>query len=265
MKVITTVNEKGGVGKTTCAVHIAAGLAIKGMRVVLIDADPQGHAALTLGISKEPCLYDLLVRNAPFKTVLRYVSSEIYERPGEPVKGQLFVIPSNVETRNIANSINDAYAVARRMQELKQAQVDVVLFDTPPTPSLLHGSIYIATDAVIYPTKLEALSFDGLSESFQHREQSDIFRAQQGKAGITNMGIIPTMYNASTLEHRENLADLRSNFGELVWEPIPTSTVWTEYTRLQRPVWTFAARTKAAAHAWDLVTHAEGALAYVGS
>ena len=76
MKVITLLNEKGGVAKTTMAVHAAAGLAIKGYKVVLIDADAQGHATIALGRQKEPGFYDLIVRGAPFDKVLRRINPE---------------------------------------------------------------------------------------------------------------------------------------------------------------------------------------------
>ena len=87
MKIITLLNEKGGVGKTTLATHIAAGLAFRGFRVVLVDADPQGHATVALGLPKEPGLYDLLVRDAPFKSVLRFIPAQVYQVGEEPPKG----------------------------------------------------------------------------------------------------------------------------------------------------------------------------------
>src|SRR5690242_15083890 len=98
MKIITLLNEKGGVGKTTLAVHIAAGLAARGERVVLVDADAQGHATVMLGMSNEPALHDLLVREASFKDTLRFVAPEVYAPYGES-KGQLFLLPGDTETR----------------------------------------------------------------------------------------------------------------------------------------------------------------------
>src|SRR5438552_3934377 len=123
MKVVTLLNEKGGVGKSTLATHIAAGLAIHGKKVLLVDADPQGHATVMLGLDKDSGLYDLLVRpqKFQFKDVMRFVDPETYSSPTEPSKGQLFVIPSNIETRNIANNISDAFAIRKRFRALEKS------------------------------------------------------------------------------------------------------------------------------------------------
>lgn len=262
MKTISFVNEKGGVGKSASAVHVACGLAATGLRVVLCDADPQGHAGLMLGKAKEPGLYDLLVRKAPFKNVLRFVSPEVYEQPGKTVKGQLFLLPSNVLTSRIATSINDVFAVAHRFRELREG-VDIVIFDTPPTPSLLHGSIYMTTDAILYPTKLDALSFDGLVESLRHREESDVSRVQRGMSEIKMLGVIPTMYRKNTAEHADNLTELRGNFGDLVWEPLAQATVWESAARIGRTVWNAAPKTKPAKEAWRMVEQMREVLAHV--
>lgn len=259
MKVITLLNEKGGVGKTTLAIHIAAGLAIRGYRVVLTDADPQGHATLSLGVKKEPGLYDLLVRGSPFKEVLRAAPVERYQVPDYKPKGQLFVVPSNVETRSIPIQISDAFAVEDRFRELEDA-VDVVIFDTSPTPSLLHGSIYLATDAIIYPTKCEFLSFDGLVESLTHRQMIQPTRERWGLSKIEIMGIVPTMYRSATLVHQENLNKLKSRFGKLVWPEIIMRTIWAEASSVGQLVYQFAPDSNAAREAWNLVDRVEIAI-----
>lgn len=259
MKTICLLNEKGGVGKTTLTTHIAAGLAIRGCRVVLVDADPQGHATFALGLREEPGLYELLVRDAAFKDVLRYVPPQNYGVPGEAVAGQLFVVPSNVETRNIANSISDSFKVKQTLAQLEDA-IDVVIFDTSPTPSLLHGSIYMATDGIIYPTTCEILSFDGLAKSMVHRQQAQVARLHFGLHEIALMGIVPTMYRSNTLEHKENLRSLRERFGKLVWDPLPQRTIWAEAVNARRPVFSFAPESKSARDAWKLVDRVEGVL-----
>ncbi len=256
MKTLTLINEKGGVGKTTLATHLAAGLTIRGYRVVLADADPQGHATVTMGHEKGPGMYDLLVRGASFREVLRPVSPEFFAVPGHPVKGQLYVVPSNVETRSIPIQISDAFAVADRFRELENL-VDVVIFDTSPTPSLLHGSIYLATDAIIYPTKCEFLSFDGLVESFNHREMIQPTRDRWGLKNIAVMGIVPMMYRASTIVHQENLNKLKSKYAHLVWPEVAMRTLWAEASTVGQMIYRFAPDSGAARDAWHIVDRVE--------
>lgn len=258
MKVITLLNEKGGVAKTTMAVHAAAGLAIKGYRVVLIDADAQGHATIALGLKKEPGFYDLIVREANFQDILRRVPPERYCLPEEAaeIQGDLLLIPSNVETRSISQNISDAFAVLKRVLQLREA-VDYVIFDTSPTPSLTHASIYMATDAIVMPTKLEAWSFDGLRESMAHKDQFQPIRQQYNLGAIKLYGIVPTLVRRGTLEHDTNLEVLRERFGDLVWDPIPQRTIWSEAATAKRTVFSLAPGSKTAADAWNFVNKLE--------
>ena len=259
MYVITLLNEKGGVGKTTLAIHIAAGLACRGARVMMIDGDPQGHATVRFGLKKEAGLYDLLVRNAEFDEVVRAVPGERFGIPGERLpSGVLWVVPSNVETRNIAGSISDADLLALRLDEVRDL-VDVVVIDTSPTPSLLHGAFYTATDAILYPTKLTFTSFDGLVESIRRRMAADKTRAAKwGLPEIHVAGIVPVEYRSQTIEQQANLGELKKQFGRLVWEPIPQRTIWTESESLALPVYTIEPNSAAAGDAWELVDRVEG-------
>lgn len=256
MKILTLINEKGGVGKTTLAIHIAAGLAMRGYRVILADADAQGHATVSFGLAKEPGMYDLLVRGSPFQEVLKPVNPETFAPSSKHVKGQLYVVPSNVETRSIPIQISDAFAVVDRFKELHDL-VDIVVFDTSPTPSLLHGSIYLATDSIIYPTKCEYLSFDGLVESFAHRDMMKQTRSRWGLSEISVMGIVPTMFRASTLVHQENLTKLKSRYGDLVWPEMYMRTIWAESSTVGQLVYKFAPESSAARDMWAIVDRVE--------
>ena len=260
MHVITLLNEKGGVGKTTLATHIGAGLAVRGLRVMIIDADPQGHATVSLGMSKQPGLYDLLVRNAPFNRVALRVPSENFQIPEQKVEGALFVIPSNVETRAIPMMTSDGMIVLKRLDELENV-VDVIIFDTSPTPSLLHASIYMATHSIIYPTECEYLSLDGLVHSLQHKDQVQPSRKQWGLNNIDIMGIVPMKYRESTVLHNRNLELLHQQFGEKVWKPLALRTIWGEASLMRRPVFHLAPESKAADEVWGVVKRVEEAIA----
>jgi chromosome partitioning protein len=253
MQMITLLNEKGGVGKTTQAVHIAAGLAVMGKRVVLVDADAQGHATISYGLAKEPGLYDLLVRDADFQTILRTVPQERYAYPGEVGGGALYVVPSNVETRSIANGVgDDLWLFQERFAEL-EGLIDVVVVDTSPTPSLLHGLIYMATDYLIYPTELENLSIDGLAQSIQHKAKANTSRMARGLDEIKVLGIQPTMYRRKTDVHDYNLQELLKSFKQMVWPAIPQRTVWAERAEAKKAVWTYRPKSLATLEAWAMV------------
>lgn len=251
MITITLLQEKGGVGKTTLATHLAAGLAIEGQRVVLVDADAQANATLALGIDEKPGLYDLLIRDAAFKDVLLRVSPDVYA--SAPPAGELLLVPSNVEARNIANMLPDVNAVRERFEELEN-WADAVIFDTPPTPSLFHSAIYVATDAVLYPSTCEALALAGLEKSMGRLNASGTYRTGSGHKPIQIVGIVPTMYRSTTL-HNYNLEQLREQHGALVWKPLPQRIIWSEAMQLRQTVFAYAPTSEASNEAWEIVHH----------
>lgn len=262
MKVITLSNEKGGVGKTTMATHIAAGLAVRGKRVLLIDADAQANATMGFGLEEEPGFYNLLVRRAKWNEVLRIITPEAYEPPDTKSRGLLAVLPGNGETQLIAQKIDNVFAIRERLNQL-QKNVDIIIFDTSPTPSLLHGAIYMATDAIIYPTLCESYSLVGLMKTIGNRERFSEMRVSAGGSPIELMGIIPTMFREKTVEHSENLRELREEFGDKVWDPLRLRIAWSEASTLRRPVFNLAPNNSASHDAWQIIDKIEKTLAYV--
>lgn len=258
MKVITLLNEKGGVGKTTLATHMAMGLAARGAKVLLVDGDPQGHATIRCGMRKSAGLYDLLVRDAQWREVVTLVPPEKFGMPGDVLpSGRLWLLPSNVETRNIANSISEASLLAERLEDWGTS-IDVVVIDSSPTPSLLHGVFYTATDYVVYPTQLAWTSFDGLVESIKHRMEADKSRASRwALPTIQVLGIVPTMYRSVTNEQRDNLNELQKQFGDIVWQPIPQATIWQEAESRAQPVYQIEPGSDAAGHVWEMCDRVE--------
>lgn len=228
MKTITLLNEKGGVGKTTLATHIAAGLALKGNRVVLIDADAQGNSSSALGLEKEPGFYDLCVRNADWKDILRVVHPDVYSPPDSSSKGQLLAVPSNHESRLIGSAMSKRSVIRNRIRELSSA-VNFIVIDTSPAPSLLNESILLATDYVLIPTDCEVFSAsEGVPDSIDHITTASSALAEYNVEGSKILGIIPNKYRVKTVLHNEVLGALRETYGNLVWEPLRQSVIISE-------------------------------------
>lgn len=261
VKVLTFLNEKGGVGKTTMAATIAAGLAIKGYRVLMIDADPQGHLSIAFGAKKQHSLYDLLVRDAEFNEagIVYQISPSVYLPAGMQSNGKLFLVPGNRETRLIAQALDsEPMAVRDKMNELRSADVvDVVVFDTSPTPSALHALIFLATHYIIHPTETTFLSLDGLKASHESVKSYSAKKKELGLEPIELIGIIPTKFRPKTLEHQEKFTMLREAFKEYVWHPMPQSVVWEEAMARRLSIFSYVPDHPVVLDAWKVVEMTE--------
>lgn len=165
--VIAVANQKGGVGKTTTAVNLAAALALGGLRVVVIDSDPQGNASTALGIDHgvgTPSTYEVLLGTASFGEVLR----ECPDIPG------LLVSPATIDLAGAEVELVDEPGRARFLQEaladfLSSSDVedgqrpDVVLIDCPPSLGLLTVNAFVAASELLIPVQAEYYALEGLS------------------------------------------------------------------------------------------------------
>jgi chromosome partitioning protein len=236
MKVLSFLNEKGGVGKTTLSRHFAAGAALHDLRVLLIDTDTQGHCSRLLGIGKQPGLYRLLMQRAPWGKVL-YEANAAHWSGREPTIGQLLVLPSDISTRDITPE--QPLALRERLAELDGA-IDLVILDTSPTPVKLQNVLMLASDYVAYPTQCQDLSLDGMKETTLHMHNLNAERAGFGLEPLKLVGVMPTMYSR-TLVHGEALDALLNHYKRLaVWEPVPHRTVWQECEWVQQTLFSYA-------------------------
>lgn len=237
MYILAPMNESGGEGKTTTALTIATGMAIQGKRVALIDADPNAKLTPSLGYKKRGCLYDLLVRDTEWSDLLIEVDPARYA-PASGSKGALLLLPGNSETGNIASSISNPHLFGARLRELAGV-VDLVIVDTSPTANMLHGSVYMAADGVIYTAQPAYLSLGGLHETLKHTGQANTQRQADELAELKIIGIQPTFYRNIRV-HDEFIRKYRSLYGrQIVWPAIPQAAVWLEASAAQRSIFAY--------------------------
>lgn len=258
MRVISLVNEKGGIGKTTLAITLAAGLAARGHRIVLVDADNQAHSTISLRIRPAPALYNLLINGTSWEESLVFIPGENYENHGE---GQLFVLPSDESTRNIPNQMKSPLVIRDRFFELDDL-VDAIIVDTSPSITALHTGLYFASHYIIYPTQCEYLSIAGLQRSLEHRAKAEQVGKERNIPTASVLAIVPNMFEGRESVQYQNLGWLKGKYGdELVWPPIRKGTVWKQASQMRQPVFTLDRNSKAAMEASRFIEAVERYLA----
>jgi chromosome partitioning protein len=237
MHIIAIANQKGGVAKTTTAVTLAHGLAVKGKEVLLVDADPQGHCAVFLGRPQEPGVFDLLVAEAPLRDVVRTT--------GRP---RLWLLPGNKRNSTAATVLEAERAGIDTLRQallghLNGGRPDYIVLDTPPSVGVggLQEMALFAADSVLIPV---AVDFAAVVGALQLTETMKRLKGHGWQGNI--LGVLPTFYDEQTRESRENLGEMRRRFGELVLPPIHRATVLRECTAAGETIFEFAPRSRAA-------------------
>ncbi len=206
-----TVNQKGGVGKTTTAINLSTYLATFGKRVLIIDIDPQGNTTQGIGLIREElsqCIYDVLIGSTPISSVRR-----------ETGVANLDVIPSTVR---LAGAEVELVEEAQREFKLKMAlssiksNYDFIFIDCPPSLNLLTVNALAAADEVLIPIQCEYYALEGLSQLTKTLEL-----VKQGlNPQLKIAGIILTMYDSRTLLSEQVANEARRHFGRKVFKTI---------------------------------------------
>jgi len=269
MKVITLLNEKGGVGKTTVATHLAAGLAIRGHRVLLIDTDAQdANATDTLGVQRRAGIYNLLVRKDEDEGSWERCLVRVPENftGGEH---QLWLVPSNAESHNLNRQVDDLFVLQDRLDEVSGI-FDIAIIDSPPSPGLFSAVILASSDYLIIPTELERASAGtAVHATIKRAERNRRGVQRAGGQGVEVLSIVPNKYRSRTDLHNLHLDQLvhgddqNTGYGEIVWgEPIPNHIVIGEAAEFAQSLFTYQPTHATTELFWRFIIHVEKEIGY---
>lgn len=237
MRRIAIVNMKGGVGKTTTAIHVAAGFAQAGARILLIDADPQGNVGHGLGLTSDRTISDVMTGEVPPEAAIRYEAREHLD--------VLLSTPAafSLETR-LAGAAQRETVLSRRLKSL--SGYDAVIIDSSPAMSLLTYNVLLYVDEVIVPVGMDAMAIIGARQTLDGVHE---IRELWPERRLDLLAVLPTAVNLTTNATRaafdafDDDAELRDR---LYRRGIRQCIDLTYALAQQQTIWEYAPKSRAA-------------------
>ena len=235
-RVLSIVNQKGGVGKTTTAINLSAALALEGMRCLLLDIDPQANTTAGLGLARDEgrlTTYDILVGEAKVEDARIATEIELLD-----------LVPSSKDligaTVELIQQPNRALKLRAALQPVREAY-DFILMDCPPALDLLTLNALAASDGLLVPMQAEYFALEGISELMHTLE-----RVQESfNTALAVEGILLTMFDDRTNLAQQVSSNLREHFQEKVFKTtIPRNIRLAEAPSYGRPVCLYDPRSR---------------------
>jgi chromosome partitioning protein len=234
LKIVAVANQKGGVGKTTTAVNLAAALAEAGRQILLIDLDPQANAGSALGMEAVAgrSLYRVLVDENSDRSIGEQIQPTAYERL-RMVTAELDLAGCEIQLAADAQRLTRLRGLLEKYRA-SEPGVDYVLIDCPPSLGVLMTNALAAADSVLVPLQCEYFALEGLARIL---EMLEFIKRASGHAALVLEGIVLTMYDARTNLSQQVVNDVRSHLGTKVFETIiPRSIRLSEAPSHGKPI-----------------------------